>query len=119
MPRTFDEAALLERVEQDMEFLRETVDMLGNDGRAFMAEVRRGVDAGDAGTVSRAAHTLKGMISNFCAADVQASAAVVERMGRDGDLAAGPTAVTELEGQLEALIAELNDFLGGKSRCES
>ena len=113
MPRTFDESALLERVDNDLEFLRETVDMLGTDGRAFMTEIVRAQGAGDAAAVGRAAHTLKGMVSNFAAAETQACAAAVERIGKAGDLssAAAAPAIDDLGSHLEALIAELNDFL--------
>ena len=44
----FDEKELLDRVDNDWEFLAETVEMLETDGRALMAEIRRAADAGDA-----------------------------------------------------------------------
>ena len=119
MPRTFDDAELLERVDHDLEFLRETLQMLCDDGRSLMAEVRRAADRGDASAVGRAAHTLKGMVSNFCAADAQARAQAVEQLGKRGDLSAAPVAVAELEANVEALIAELTTFLAEKARCES
>jgi HPt (histidine-containing phosphotransfer) domain-containing protein len=116
MPRTFDEAALLERVDQDLEFLRETVEMLGTDGRAYMAEIRRAEGAGDAAAVSRAAHTLKGMVSNFCAVETQARAAAVERIGKGGDLSSAGPAVADLDAHLTALIAELDDYLAQRAK---
>ena len=71
MPRVFDGAELLERVDNDWEFLGDTVRMLEADGPALLEEIRRSADAGDAASAGRAAHTLKGMISNFCAPDAQ------------------------------------------------
>ena len=111
----FDEAELLDRVDHDWEFLADTVEMLSTDGRALMAEVCRASDAGDAAALSRAAHTLKGMISNFCAPTSQASAFAVEKIGKEGDLSLAPGAVAVLESDLDALIAALNDFVATRS----
>jgi HPt (histidine-containing phosphotransfer) domain-containing protein len=107
----FDEKELLARVDNDRAFLAESVDMLATDGRSLMGEIRRAAAAGDAPAVGRAGHTLKGMISNFCAPATHASAFAVEQIGKGGDLAAAPDAVKELEAQLEGLIAALNEFL--------
>ena len=119
MPRAFDENELLERVDNDWEFLAETVEMLATDGRALVEEIRRSAAAGDAPAVGRAAHTLKGMTSNFCAPDAQAAALALEKMGKAGDLASAPDAVADLRQHVETLIADLNDFLASRPRCES
>jgi protein-histidine pros-kinase len=111
MSRVFDEKELLERIDNDWDFLAETVEMLSTDGRGLMDEIRRSAGAHDAAALGRAAHTLKGMISNFCAAAPQASAFEVEKIGKSGDLAAAPAAIKSLEAQLDSLIAALTDFL--------
>jgi len=111
----FDETELLDRVDNDWEFLSETVEMLSTDGRALMAEIHRASDAGDAAALGRAAHTLKGMISNFCAPTAQASAFAVETIGKEGDLSSAPQAVAALESHLDALTAALNDFVATRS----
>lgn len=110
MAQTFDEAELLERVDNDREFLAETVEMLVSDGPALLAQIRAGVAAGDAAAVGKHAHTLKGMISNFCAPDAQACALEVERIGKGGDLGAAPAAVETLETRVRALTDELTAF---------
>ena len=117
----FDENELLARVDNDWEFLGETVQMLVTDGRELMQHVRSAAAAGDAPAVGRAAHTLKGMISNFCAPAAQASAFEVEKIGKGGDLAAAPAAIQSLDVQLEALIAALTEFISATrdSRCAS
>ena|SRR5687768_8518356 len=111
MPRVFDGAELLERVDNDWEFLGDTVRMLEADGPALLEEIRRSADAGDAASAGRAAHTLKGMISNFCAPDAQAGALAVEQMGKSGDLSSLRPGLQSLETQVRSLIAELNEFL--------
>jgi HPt (histidine-containing phosphotransfer) domain-containing protein len=107
----FDEKELLDRVDHDIDFLADTVRMLETDGRALLDEISLAAATGDAPTLGRSAHTLKGMISNFCAPEFHASATQVEKIGKEGDLAPAPAAVAALEAQLDALIKALNDFL--------
>ena len=111
MPRAFDERELLERIDNDWEFLSETVQMLGEDGPTLMEEIRSAVQRGDAPAVGRAAHTLKGMISNFCAPQAQASAFDVERIGKSGDLSAAHAAVGSLQKDLDGLVTDLTALL--------
>lgn len=114
MARLFDENALLDNVGGDIEFLAETIGMLQADGPVLMQQIRDSLAAGDAATVGKTAHTLKGMVSNFCAAGVQAAALEVEKMGKAGDLSAAPAAVDALAPLVEALIAELTAFVEEK-----
>jgi protein-histidine pros-kinase len=111
MPRVFDEKELLERIDNDWDFLADTVQMLQSDGRALLEEIQRASGAGDAPAVGRAAHTLKGMISNFCAQGAQANAFEVEKIGKSGDLSNAPAAIEVLHDAVEGLIKELNEFL--------
>src|SRR5436309_2782444 len=111
MPRVFDDKELLERIDNDWDFLTETAQMLATDGRALMDEVRHSVASGDAAAVARAGHALKGMISNFCSPAAHASAFEVEKIGKNADLSAAPAAVKDLEQKLQALIEDLNEFL--------
>ena len=111
MAQTFDEAELLERVDNDLEFLAETVQMLTDDGPSLLGKVSDGIASEDAAGVARDAHALKGMISNFCAPETQEAALELERMGKAGDLASAPAALEALRQRLDALVAELNEFI--------
>ena len=115
MSRAFDADELLERLDNDWEFLAETVEMLAADGPARLAAIRRALADGDATAVGLTAHALKGMVSNFCAPAAQAAAQEVERIGKAGDLSAAPPAVDALAAGLDALIADLNAFVATKS----
>src|SRR5436190_16020451 len=77
-PAPFDEAAVLERVEGDVELLREIVELFLEDSLRLREEVRAAVAAGDAAALRRSAHTLKGAASNFGAAAVVAAALQLE-----------------------------------------
>lgn len=115
MASSFDETELLERVDNDVAFLADTVQMLESDGRALLVEVKNAIAAGDAAAVGRSAHALKGMISNFCATAVQQSAFDIERMGKSGDLASAPAAAKALETSMESLIVDLQEFIKART----
>ena len=66
MSQVFDEQELLERIDGDWDFLGETVQMLASDGPELIRQLRDAVASGNAPEVGRLAHSLKGMISNFC-----------------------------------------------------
>jgi hypothetical protein len=60
MARAFDEQELMDRVDNDLSFLADTVQMLESDGRALMAELKTALAAGDAPAIGGKAHALKG-----------------------------------------------------------
>src|SRR4051794_36815504 len=105
----------MERVDNDVAFLADTVQMLESDGRALMVELKTALASGDAPAIGRTAHTLKGMISNFCSPAVQALAFDVEKAGKAGDGAGAAAASVKLEPEVEALIAELVTFVRARS----
>lgn len=111
----FDEKELLDRVDNDWDFLADTVQMLETDGRALMEQIRQAAAAGDVAVLGTAGHTVKGMISNFCSPATHAAALEVERIGKAGDLAAAPAAVDALGTRLEELIAGLTEFLATRT----
>ena len=115
MAQLFDEAELMERVDDDVAFLAETVQMLETDGRALMVELKTAVASGDAPSIGRTAHTLKGMVSNFCSPAVQTLAFDVEKAGKTGDGTGAAAASAKLEPELEALIVELVAFIRARS----
>jgi HPt (histidine-containing phosphotransfer) domain-containing protein len=115
MARTFDETELLARIDNDTAFLAETVDMLTSDGPPLLDQLHRALAAGDAPAVSRTAHSIKGMVSNFCAAGAHAAAQRVEQFGKSGDLAAAPAAAQTLHEDLDSLTRELLEFVKAKA----
>lgn len=114
MANNFNEAELLERVDNDVEFLAETVEMLKTDGSSLIEQAQVAVSAGDAAGVGRHAHALKGMIANFCAPAAHDAARALEQLGKGGDLADAPSVLESLRGRLDALTCELLAFVGAK-----
>lgn len=114
MSQVFDEKELLERIDNDLDFLGETVEMLSSDGPALMGEIRGAIERGDASTLAHAAHTLKGMISNFCSITTHGVAFEIEKAGKRGDLAGAASLIDELQTRLDELIAGLQEFLAAR-----
>jgi HPt (histidine-containing phosphotransfer) domain-containing protein len=107
----FDEQALLDTVDGDLEFLAETVDMLDEDAPALLDEVRQAAEARNAEALVGPAHALKSMLGNFCAAPAQEAARAVEAMGRESRLDDVDAAVQRLQREAEQLKDALKTFL--------
>jgi two-component system, sensor histidine kinase and response regulator len=114
MARVFNENELLDNLGGDVGFLAETVQMLETDGPTLMKQLQDALSAGDAAAVGKTAHTIKGMVSNFCSPVTQAAALEVEKMGKSGDLSNTPAAITVLADRVNALLLELRTFVKEK-----
>ena len=52
MPDAFDEKALMEGIEGDVEFLQEALDMFDEDTPALLAQLRAAAESGDAAALT-------------------------------------------------------------------
>ena len=111
MTDVFDKDELLEELDGDREFLKESLEMLDSDAPTLLKQIRESLDGGDADAVSVAAHTIKSMVGNFCAASAFAAALKVETLGRSGDLTACEAELVSLEAEVSRLQIELRQFL--------
>jgi len=111
----FDKEELLEEIDDDWEFLEESVEMLKEDAPGLLAQVRVGIDKRDAGMVWQNAHTIKSMVGNFAAGPAFEMAHGLETRGRANDLDAVGTQVDQLEAELQRLTSALDSLLSCKS----
>ncbi len=105
-----DWEAALERVGGDRALLVDLVRIFLKECPGWLAEMRRGLGAGDARVVQRAAHNLKSCLGNFGARAAFERALRVEQLGREGDLAGADEACRALEQSLERLRPALAAF---------
>ena len=112
----FDENALMERVDGDIEFLDETIAMLDEDSPTLLNGIHAAAGSGDAAALIRSAHALKGMLANFCAEPAEAAARELETMGREGRLADLHRAVDRVQSETERLRKALHEFLRIKTK---
>jgi two-component system sensor histidine kinase/response regulator len=95
-----DTEGLWQRVDRDHDFLHELVDLFAADAPRQLKLIREAIACGDADSVQRASHTLKGSVSNFCAAEAFEAARRLELQGRTGSLAGAEKLFTDLEGAI-------------------
>jgi len=100
-------AQLREMVGDDPEFIADFIGTFLRTAPKQVAEIREGMDAGDAARVQMAAHTLKSNSADMGARRLSELARRFEHAGRDGDLAGVKGAL----GDLEAAFAEARDAL--------
>src|SRR5262249_10924023 len=105
-----DWEAALERVGGDRALLGELVRLYLKECPGWVEQMRRGLAAGDAAALRRAAHNLKSCLGNFGARAAFERALYVEALGREGSLAGADEACRALEQSLERLQPALAAF---------
>ena len=109
-PPVLDANEALERLGGDAGLLKELAGICVGEVPKLMGEIRRAVARKDGPKLHLAAHTLKGSVTNFAAAEAVAAAWELEQMGRDQTWAGVGPALAALEaavGRLEPALAEL------------
>ena len=115
MSDVFDETTLMGRVDDDLEFLAETIAMLDEDSPSLLKQIQTAAAARDAAALVTSAHALKGMVANFCAPSAEAAARELEFMGREDRLADVEAAADRVQQETERLREALHEFLRVKS----
>lgn len=108
-----DMAVALDRVGGDEELLREVAQLFLEDYPQSVEAIEKGLSAGDARAVERAAHTLKGAVANFGVAEVVEVAFAVEQSGRRGDLSTVSGSLAQLKERLRVLHQDLERVAAG------
>ena len=102
-PELAGRPAFLSGLGDDIELARKLVSIFLEQSPRLMNEIRAAVAARDAQALRRAAHALKGTISNFPVGAARAEAAKMETFGHDGDLDSARAALPALEQEVERL----------------
>jgi CheY-like chemotaxis protein len=102
-PEVMDMAAATMRLEGDVELLKEIADVFLEQSPQLLLRIKEAAERGDSKTVERAAHTIKGSVSNFAAEPAYRAAQKLEEMGRHGDINRAGEACADLESEIERL----------------
>jgi len=108
----FDRNTALDRVEGDLDLLREMAGVFLENCDAMLDDVRRAAASLDARALERAAHALKGCLANLAADEAWHSAANVESLGREKHLDRVPEACSQLVQAIERLRPTMDALLG-------
>jgi len=114
-----DPRAVVESVGGDISFLQEIVDLFSEDSPKLLAGIRAAIAASDRQALERAAHTLKGSVSNFGAERARAAALQLEMLGRTGDLTGAAVACRSLEREVAQFTEALRALALHLSGTES
>jgi len=100
----------LARVGGDLDLLKEIAALFLEEYPRELDQIHKALAAGDAYTLERAAHGLKGSVANFGATPAVDAAFQLEQFGKAGKLDQVPPALAALERALALLHAELSSI---------
>ena len=103
-----DKAVALDRLGGDEELLKEVAALFLDEYPTLMAEIEAAIQSKNADQLERAAHSLKGSVSNFGSDAAWQAAYEIEKMGRANELANSEVAYTHLVRVMEAIHPELS-----------
>jgi two-component system sensor histidine kinase/response regulator len=106
-----DTQELMARFDGDMQLLHEACDIFRRSFPQHVSQLRQAVARGDAESVARTAHTLKGSVGNFGGAAALAAAQALESLGLECNLTPALDAVAKLEYEIERLMPALQEIL--------
>ena len=104
----FDPESLLDRVDGDMELLRELVGVFAEEGPRMLAKIQEAINNGSAPELEKASHKMKGSVLQFSAHAAVADALELEEKGRNGSIAGAEPILARLRQEFELLQANLN-----------
>jgi CheY-like chemotaxis protein/HPt (histidine-containing phosphotransfer) domain-containing protein len=102
-PELAGRSAFLEGLGNDTALAKRLVEMFLDDSVRLVNDIREAIAEGDGERLRRAAHTLKGSVSNFPAGAAREAAARMEIIGFNGDLDAARRTFRELEQEVDRL----------------
>ncbi|HXG55350.1 MAG TPA: ATP-binding protein [Vicinamibacterales bacterium] len=102
-PELAGRPAFLAGLGDDVELARKLVEIFLEQSPQLMTQIRDAIEAGDAVALRRAAHALKGTISNFPAGSARGAAARMEAIGLDDDLDVAREALPGLAHEVDRL----------------
>jgi NarL family two-component system response regulator LiaR len=111
MNEVIDKAALLDRIDHDLEFLGATLEVYDRDRSELMSQVRAAVSRQDSVALADAAHTLIGLARNFSAKPVLDTALTLERIAESGEFAGAEEALALLEDETSRLRSVLQGIV--------
>lgn len=105
-----DRKTLLERMDNDAEFLKTVIGIFLADYPGMLAAIRLAVAARDPTQVMNASHALKGSVSSFGANSAVEAARILESMGKQKKLEGVNEALCVLEREMALVLFALGEI---------
>ena len=103
---------LLERLEGDSEFLHELLEIFRRDCQSSLHKAQSAMADGNLPELSRAAHTIKGMLRNLSMNSCAEAAAGLELSAQTGDKRKSAEFLASLEAALTKILPQVEAQLG-------
>jgi HPt (histidine-containing phosphotransfer) domain-containing protein len=113
-----DWSAALQATDGDLDLLRIVAQAFLREAGAHLAGLRQAVAAGDAVTIQRLGHLLKGLLSTFGAGAGRSLAERLEAMGKQADLSGAAECLAGLDEQVRLVSDVLTAFVEGRMTVE-
>lgn len=110
MSRSLNREALLEQLDNDWEFLLDAIQLFNQNTASLIGRIRTALSQRDAESLAAAAHSCKGVASNFFAEAATAAAQELETKAKEGDLETAATAAKRLEAEVQKLRIALQEL---------
>lgn len=110
MSKSFDDVALQELFGEAQEVFFDILADLKNTTPQMISDIDQAIKRKDHNEIEHAAHTLKGVLANFCALAAKDHAFELEVMGREKSEGNFEAKVSMLKSSMVDLIAELEKF---------
>jgi PAS domain S-box-containing protein len=117
-PGGVDWTIALSAVDGDRDLLKDVLEAFLIETPGLLEKIEESIRAGDAATLKRAAHTLKGSLRTLGAAAGE-HAARLETLGREGDLGRAEAELAPLRSAMERVIADVREFVGDVQTTET
>jgi HPt (histidine-containing phosphotransfer) domain-containing protein len=111
---TWTPAVLTERLGGDEHLVRELVDIFLAEYPKLLHAVRTSASQGDGPALRRAAHALRGSITNFIDDGPTVTALALERAGEESRLDDAARLFIQLEREVEELATAMRSFHGNR-----
>ncbi len=115
----FDPVELMGRLEGDTELLAEITEEFQQSWPAMLSRLQAAIDSQDGQALERAAHAVKGAVSNFAAKDASDVALNLEMMGSHSRLESAGETCEQLAREVVAVIEAVSAYVQEELPCES
>ena len=94
----------------DTDLMRQLIDVFAEEAGEYLERARQGLESGDADALHGAAHSLKGLVGNYCAKRAFDAARELDEIAREGNLDGAPEAFASCDREVAALQTALEAF---------
>ncbi|MBZ5523924.1 MAG: Hpt domain-containing protein [Acidobacteriia bacterium] len=110
----FDRASLWDRVNNDMELLRDLLQIFRQEYPGMLQKLGTAIETRNCADIAKYGHKVKGSALQFSAPGAAATASRLEKMGQSGSLEGVTEAYEQLKAEVASLVEELRLMTNGK-----